>query len=56
MNPETQIQTAGEELGRKALAEVLSKAHSYCECEKQRIALTNDAKIAALQAELNLLR
>ena len=56
MNPETQLQTPGEELGRKALAEVLSKAHSYCECEKERIALTNDAKITALRAELALLQ
>ncbi|PYU64742.1 MAG: hypothetical protein DMG49_25825, partial [Acidobacteria bacterium] len=55
MNPEAQ-QTPGEELGRKALAEVLSKAHSYCECEKERIALTNDARITAIRAELALLQ
>ena len=56
MNQDTQVQTVGEELGRMALEEVLSKAHTYCECEKQRIALSNDAKITGLRAELALLR
>ena len=52
---ETQVQTAGEEFGGKAVAEVLSKAHNYCDHETQRIALTNNAKIAALRAQLALL-
>jgi hypothetical protein len=56
VNPETQVQTPGEELGGKALAEALSKAHNYCEYETQRIALTNNSKITALRAELTLLQ
>jgi hypothetical protein len=55
MQPEAQVQTPGEELGGKALAEVLTKAHHYCEYETQRIALTNNSKITALRAELALL-
>ena len=55
MNQETQVQTVGEELGRKAVAEVLSKAHNYCDHETQRIALANNSKIAALRAQLALL-
>ena len=55
MNHETQVQTPGEELGRRAVAEVLTKAHNYCEYETQRIALTNNSKITALRAELALL-
>ena len=52
---ETQVQTPGEEFGRTAVAEVLTKAHNYCDHETQRIALTNDSKITALRAELALL-
>jgi hypothetical protein len=52
---EPQLQTPGEEFGRKAVAEVLSKAHNYCDHETQRIALTNNAKMTALRAELALL-
>jgi len=55
MHQETQVQTPGEELGRTAVAEVLSKAHNYCDHETQRIALTNNSKIGALRAELALL-
>jgi hypothetical protein len=49
---ETQVQTPGEEFGRTAVAEVLSKAHNYCDHETQRIALANNSKISALCAEL----
>src|SRR6266481_4172874 len=52
---EPQLQTPGEEFGRTAVAEVLSKAHNYCDHETQRIALTNNSKITALRAELALL-
>jgi len=55
VNHETQVQTPGEELGRTAVEEVLSKAHNYCDHETQRIALTNNSKITALRAELALL-
>jgi len=55
VNQETQVQTAGEEFGGKAVAEVLSKAHNYCDHETQRIALANNSKIAALRAQLALL-
>jgi hypothetical protein len=55
VNHETQVQTPGEELGRSAVAEVLTKAHNYCEYDTQRIALTNNSKITALRAELALL-
>lgn len=55
MNQETQVQTPGEELGHKAVAEVLTKAHNYCDHETQRIALTNNSRIAAIRAELALL-
>jgi hypothetical protein len=52
---EPQLQTPCEELGRTAVAEVLSKAHNYCDHETQRIAFTNNAKITALRAQLALL-
>ena len=55
MNQETQVQTPGEEFGRTAVAEVLSKAHNYCDHETQRIALANNSKITALRAQLSLL-
>jgi hypothetical protein len=55
VNHETQVQTPGEEFGCKAVAEVLTKAHNYCEYETQRIALTNNSKISALRAQLALL-
>jgi hypothetical protein len=55
VNHESQIETPGEELGRKALAEILDKANSFCAHETQRIALANDPKIVALNAELALL-
>ena len=41
---ETQVQTPGEEFGRTAVAEVLSKAHNYCDHETQRIALANNSR------------
>ena len=56
MNPETQPQTSGGELGRKALADMLSKARTFCAHECERIRLTSDARIAALRAEIALLR
>ncbi len=52
MNPETHSQNPGEELGRKALADALAKADAYCTHETQRLALENQSRIAALQAEL----
>jgi hypothetical protein len=55
VNQEIQVQNPGEEFGRTAVAEVLSKAHNYCDHETQRIALTNNSKIAALRAQLALL-
>ena len=55
MNQETQVQTPGEEFGRTAVEEVLSKAHNYCDHETQRIALANNSKITALRAQLSLL-
>jgi hypothetical protein len=55
VNQETQVQTPGEEFGRTAVEEVLSKAHNYCDHETQRIALANNSKITALRAELSFL-
>jgi hypothetical protein len=56
MYPETQVQTPGEEFGRKAVEEALAKAAAYCGHETQRIALESESRVAALGAELARLR
>ena len=56
MYPETQVQTPGEEFGRKAIEEALAKAAAYCGHETGRIALEAESRVVALQAELARLR
>jgi len=56
MHQEAQVQTPGEEFGRKAIEEALAKAAAYCGHETERIALEAESRVAALGAELARLR
>jgi hypothetical protein len=55
MSPEFSGENIGETLGRGAVERVLSMAEAYCECERQQLELTNQAKIQPRHAELSLL-
>jgi hypothetical protein len=55
MSPEFSGENIGELLGRGAAERVLNMAEAYCECERQQLELTNQAKIQPRHAELSLL-
>jgi len=56
MHQEAQVQTPGEEFGRKAIEEALAKAAAYCGHETERIALEAESRVAARGTELARLR
>lgn len=56
MDREFSVETIGEQLGLAGADHTLQKAEGYCEHERQRIKLTNQAKILTLRASLAMLR
>jgi len=55
MEPEVNGVEIGQQLGVESAEATITKVEAYCEYEKQRIELTNQAKIVALKAEFSLL-
>ena len=55
MKPEMNGVEIGQQLGMESAEATITKVEAYCEYEKQRIELTNHAKIVALRAEFSLL-
>jgi|HubBroStandDraft_5_1064220.scaffolds.fasta_scaffold07449_2 hypothetical protein len=55
MEPEVNGVEIGQRLGVESAEATITKVEAYCEFEKQRIELTNRAKIVALKAEFSLL-
>jgi hypothetical protein len=51
MNRELDAESIGEQLGTEGVGSVVSKVEAYCAYEEQRIELTNQPKIVALQQE-----
>src|SRR5689334_11518144 len=51
MNPHDENHEVGSQLGYDAVEHVAQRAEDYSECERQRIALTNEARINALCIE-----
>jgi hypothetical protein len=56
MNPELNADDIGRELGLEGVGSVVTKVEAYCAHEERRLALTNQPKILALQAEIAILR
>ena len=56
MNQEFYSEDIGEHLGIESVETAVAKVEAYCEYERQRIALTNQPKILALQYEGSLLQ
>jgi len=55
MEPNINGVEIGQQLGMESAEATITKVEAYCEYEKQRIELTNHAKIVALKAEFSLL-
>jgi hypothetical protein len=55
MEPEVNGVEIGQQLGVQSAEATITKVEAYCEYEKQRIELTNRAKVVALKAEFSLL-
>jgi hypothetical protein len=55
MEPDVNGVEIGKQLGMESAEATITKVETYCEYEKQRIELTNQAKIVALKAEFSLL-
>jgi hypothetical protein len=55
MNSKTDPEEVGERLGTAGVETMLEKLEAYCTQEVQRIELTNDPRVVALQAESLLL-
>ena len=51
MDPEQEIVDIGSQVGSEAVEHIARRAEDYCECERQRIELTNQARINALHVE-----
>jgi MFS family permease len=51
MNREPELTEIGSRLGSEAAEHIAQRAEDYCECERQRIELSNQAKINALHVE-----
>ncbi len=51
MDREIEAEDIGAQLGAEGVGGVVSNAEAYCECEAQRISLTNQPRILALQHE-----
>ena len=51
MNQEHEFTDMGSQIGNAAVDHVAQRAEDYCECERQRIELTNRARINALHVE-----
>jgi hypothetical protein len=51
MNYEQEILNVGSQLGNEAAEHIAQRADEYCECERQRIELSNEAQINALHLE-----
>jgi len=51
MEPEHEIADVGSQVGSEAVEHIARHAEDYCECERQRIELTNQARINALHVE-----
>jgi len=52
MDSDLRPESIGEQLGLEAVERVVALAEAYCDCEQQRIALTNQPRIEAARAEL----
>jgi hypothetical protein len=55
MKPEMNGVEIGQQLGVESAEATITKVEAYCEYEKQRIELTNHARIVALKAEFSVL-
>ena len=51
MNSEQEVVDVGSHLGNEAAEHIAKRAEDYCECERQRIELSNEASINALHVE-----
>lgn len=51
MNSEQEIMDVGSRVGNEAAEHIAKRAEDYCECERQRIELVNQARINALHIE-----
>jgi hypothetical protein len=51
MNSEQEVIGVGSHLGNEAAEHIAKRAEDYCECERQRIELSNEARINALYVE-----
>jgi hypothetical protein len=51
MNREPDLTEIGSRLGSEAAEHIARRAEDYCECERQRIELSNQARIIALHVE-----
>jgi hypothetical protein len=51
MNYEKEILNVGSQLGNEAAEHIAQRADEYCECERQRIELSNEAQINVLHLE-----
>lgn len=52
---EFERESIGHQLGFEGVESVVGKVEAYCDCERQRIELTNQAEIVSRQAEIALL-
>jgi hypothetical protein len=56
MNQELNTENIGQELGLEGVGSVVAKVEEYCAHEEMRIALVNQPKILACQAEIAMLQ
>jgi hypothetical protein len=52
MNPNDNMQSVGRELGFEGVEHLVARAEAICDCEERRITLTNDARLAGLEAHI----